>query len=62
MDKCEVCGRKCNTLFNIELFGNGSLYEFNMCEWCADYYSSDIFRAEDVVNDIKRRKGDCCEN
>ena len=62
MDKCEVCGRRCNTLYNIELFGNNDVYAFDVCKTCADYYSSDIFRAEDIFEDIKRRKGDCHEN
>lgn len=62
MDKCEVCGRRCNTLYNIELFGRYDLYAFNVCKNCADYYSSDIFRAEDILEDIKRRKGYCHEN
>ena len=61
MDKCEVCGRRCNTLYNIELFGNNDLYAFDVCPECANYYSSDIFRAEDILEDIKRRKGDCYE-
>ena len=62
MDRCEVCGRRCNTLYNIELFGNNDVYAFDVCKNCADYYSSDIFRAEDILEDIKRRKGDCHEN
>ena len=61
MDRCEVCGRRCNTLYNIELFGNDDIYAFDVCKNCADYYSSDIFRAEDIFEDIKRRKGDCHE-
>lgn len=55
---CEICGKKCVRLDELRIFSEDDFYVFDSCEYCLDYFESDIYTVQDIYDYMKQKKGE----
>lgn len=49
MTKCEICNKIIDEVHELGLHGEDDFYIFELCEECYEFYSSDTYTADDVL-------------
>lgn len=55
---CEICGKKCVSLYELRMFEGDDSYTFNSCEHCIDRFESDTYTVQDVYDYINQKKNE----